>query len=290
MPAVCTTTTSMATRRTSSPIGTQASSRPLSQGSSHLLPQYLLPGSGEEERLRHIEEEPECEAANTHVHKLQCLARSQQSHQGMRIHVLGDDYEEEFGKYIPNAAFECWERKRNQLRGAEGGYGALSPLTPVRSASFARQNFEDTCRIPFKLHLHILDDFRKKVNELLVYNNLRVVTQGDPILMERTVGRVVAMFTAINPFGMQDPRRVECNMYLQEHRTWIPVAWSVMRISENVALAYAKNPGSVDCLMIYIKYEVWREEIRRYIAKAIKHAREEGPSAEVPIQSFYNRY
>jgi hypothetical protein len=84
---------------------------------------------------------------------------------------------------------------------------------PICSASFARQNFEDTCRIPFKLHPRILNDFRKKVNELLVYDNLRVVTQGDPILMERTVGRVVAMFTAINPFGMQDPRRVECDTY-----------------------------------------------------------------------------
>jgi hypothetical protein len=36
--------------------------------------------------------------------------------------------------------------------------------------------------------------------------------------------------------------------------------------------------------------EVWREEIRRYIAKAIKRASEEGPSAEVSVQSFYNRY
>jgi hypothetical protein len=60
--------------RTSSPIGTQASSRPLRRGSSPLLPQYLLPATGEGERLRRIEEEPEHEAANTHVHELQRLA------------------------------------------------------------------------------------------------------------------------------------------------------------------------------------------------------------------------
>jgi hypothetical protein len=84
---------------------------------------------------------------------------------------------------------------------------------PLREFCLARQNFEDTCGIPFKLHPRILDDLRKKVNELLVYDNLRVVTQGDPVLMERTVGRAVATFTAINPFGMQDPRRVECDAY-----------------------------------------------------------------------------
>jgi hypothetical protein len=84
---------------------------------------------------------------------------------------------------------------------------------PLREFCLARQNFEDTCGIPFKLHPRILDDLRKKVNELLVYNNLRVMTQGDPVLMERTVGRAVATFTAINPFGMQDPRRVECDAY-----------------------------------------------------------------------------
>ncbi|KAJ7823932.1 hypothetical protein B0H13DRAFT_2375779 [Mycena leptocephala] len=232
-----------------------------------------LASNGEEERLRRIEEEPEREAANAHVHELQRLAVEDPNDRAKAREYMyaRDDYEEEFGKYIPDATFERWERKRDQL--ATDVARKVAPALrcvvainarPLREFCLARQNFEDTCGIPFKLHPRILDDLRKKVNELLVYDNLRVVTQGDPVLMERT----------------------------------IPVAWSATRISENVALGFwvtlgrrhAKNPGSVDCLMTYIKHEVWREEIRRYIAKAIKRASEEGPSAEVSVQSFYNRY
>ncbi|KAJ7934390.1 hypothetical protein B0H13DRAFT_2305808 [Mycena leptocephala] len=307
MPAVRTTATSKATRRTSSPIGTQASSRPLRRGSSPLLPQYLLPATGEEERLRRIEEEPEREAANAHVHELQRLAVEDPNDRAKAREYMyaRDDYEEEFGKYIPDATFERWERKRDQL--ATDVARKVAPALrcvvainacPLREFCLARQNFEDTCGIPFKLHPRILDDLRKKVNELLVYDNLRVVTQGDPVLMERTVGRAVATFTAINPFGMQDPRRVECDAYLRERRAWFlghARAAGTPTLGDHKFLfqltnEHAKNPGSVDCLMTYIKYEVWREEIRRYIAKAIKRASEEGPSAEVSVQSFYNRY
>ncbi|KAJ7874855.1 hypothetical protein B0H13DRAFT_2348425 [Mycena leptocephala] len=195
MPAVRTTATSKATRCTSSPIGTR------------------------EERPRRIEEEPEREAANAHVHELQCLAVEDHNYRAeVRGCVYVRDDHEEFGKYIHDAAFERWERKRDQL--ATNVAWKVAPALrcvvaintrPLREFCLARQNFEDTCGIPFKLHSRILDDLRKKVNELLVYDNLRVVTQGDPVLMERTVGRAVATFTAINPFGMQDPR---CTNYV----------------------------------------------------------------------------
>ncbi|KAJ7912869.1 hypothetical protein B0H13DRAFT_1874449 [Mycena leptocephala] len=226
MPAVRTTATSKATRRTSSSIGTQASSRPLRRGSSPLLP--------------HRE--------------------SQRSRQAARIHVPGDDYEEEFGKYIPNAAFERWERKRDQL--ATNVARKVAPALrcvvainarPLREFCLARQNFEDTCGIPFKLHPHILDDLRKKVNELLVYNNLRVVTQGGS-----------------RPHGED--------------------GWTGGGNCESVTLGFWVTLRRRVPLRWATTNEVWREEICRYITKAIKSTCEEGPSAEVPIKSFYNRY
>ncbi|KAJ7912882.1 hypothetical protein B0H13DRAFT_2326936 [Mycena leptocephala] len=302
MPAVRTVTISKATRRASSPIATQTSAKRLRRASSPLLPQYLFPPSSEEEHLQRIEEEPDREVANERVCELQRLAAgSPTNHVKVQNYKNEYDYEEMFGKFIPDGAFAHWEETEQEMRENleevfDEAMTTAIHLSPDRLRQFlvGRDNYEAVCGIPFKIHDPIgRRDLEKKLKELAVYDRVKQHSRGDPDLEDKITSRRTCTITAVNPFRLKDPRRLECNTYLRECRAWFlgdntpqpptlgDPQFVVMLTNRDRDLV-----PNADCLGTYIEHEVWHLQIKEYMADAWACARAPAPSFAIPTHFF----
>ncbi|KAJ7863417.1 hypothetical protein B0H13DRAFT_2354182 [Mycena leptocephala] len=289
MPAVRTVTISKATRRASSPIATQTSAKRLRRASSPLLPQYLFPPSSEEEHLQRIEEEPDREVANERVCELQRLAAgSPTNHVKVQNYKNErDDYEEMFGKFTPDGAFADWEETEQEMRENleevfDEAMTTAIHLSPDRLRQFlvGRDNYEAVCGIPFKIHDPIgRRDLEKKLKELAVYDRVKQRSRGDPDLEDK-----------ITSGGL-------CDTYLRECRAWFlgdntpqpptlgDPQFVIMLTNRDRDLV-----PNADCLGTYIEHEVWRLQIKEYMADAWARACAPAPSFAIPTHLFYGHY
>ncbi|KAJ7851450.1 hypothetical protein B0H13DRAFT_1905136 [Mycena leptocephala] len=304
MPAVCTITTSKATRRASSPIAMQTSSKRLRRASSPLLPQYVFPRSSEEEHLQRIEEELDCEAANERVCELQRLAAgSPTNHVKVQNYKNErDDYEELFGKFIPDGAFTHWEETEQEMRENleevfDDTMTTAIHLSPdrLRQLLVGRDNYKAVCGIPFKIHDPISRrDLEKKLKELVVYDRVKQHSRGDPDLEDKITSRWTCTITAVNPFRLN---RLECDTYLRECRAWFlgdntpqPPTLGDPQFVIVLTNRDRELVPNADCLGTYIEHEVWRLQIREYMADTWARARAPAPSFAIPAHLFYGHY
>ncbi|KAJ7834307.1 hypothetical protein B0H13DRAFT_2369962 [Mycena leptocephala] len=307
MPAVRTAVTCKTARRASSPMATQTSSKRLRRASSPLLPQYLFPQSSEEELLRRIEEEPDREMANERVCELQRLAAGSptnytkvQNYKNER-----DDYEEMFGKFMPDRGYARWEKMEREMRENledvfDQAMTTAVHLSPDRLRQFlvSRDNYETVCGIPFKIHDPLgRRDLEKKLKQLTVFDRVKERSEGDPDREEEITSRRTCTITAVNPFSLKDPRRLECDTYLRERRAWFlgdntpqPPTLGDAEFVISLTNKDRDHCPNANCLGTYIDHEVWRLEIKEYMADARARARAPAPSFAIPAHRFYGRY
>ncbi|KAJ6526361.1 hypothetical protein B0H19DRAFT_1275722 [Mycena capillaripes] len=281
------------------------------------------PTTIEKENRRLAEEESECTALNARV----CHLQTQTVKHLKFIHAR-EDYEEIYGKFLPDADNETWHACKDaalaQLYELRNNALFCSPIAnrmPIKTYVDAFDAFLAEFDSSFKIEDKWTSMLASTITVMKRYNRLLERCEGDTDRMEKYVSRCTATFTVINPFGMDDPRRLELDTLhmlclisphpclcsrcrpvrrrleemlrdLGNRRVIKAVTRNDIRFVFTLNNKFADAPHTTNCVKTYIPHQVWREEMRGVGEEAKICAGEPTPAwtmGFIPASMFYGR-
>ncbi|KAJ7192378.1 hypothetical protein GGX14DRAFT_578242 [Mycena pura] len=208
----------------------ERASSPVQRASSPLLPDVVFPPSwlqtpqqARNTRLRHVEEEEERMLMNELVCDLRARA-ARAPHDSVlqkEYEFKREDYEEKFGKFVPDSELAAWFTRRQKeydaLLAIREGIVDLSPFT--NGAKFEEYfKRESAFATEFGLSFKVDDAgaiLETKRRLLQHYTALLKRTNGDICAASRIAGKRL-QFSVINPFKLEDERRRDFDSKLRE--------------------------------------------------------------------------
>ncbi|KAJ7194706.1 hypothetical protein GGX14DRAFT_576154 [Mycena pura] len=283
------------------------SSSPLRRASSPFLPELVLPPTSTQTprqdlntRLRHAEEEQERMIMNEMVCDLQ--AAPDNSVMQQEYVFKRDDYEERFGKFVPDSEHGAWFARRDSEHKALCAWRELIvDLSPFKDGAKLQEYFdkEDAFATEFGITFGADDGndatLQNKRQLLHNYKKLLQRANGDMDVAARIAGRNYIL-NVVNPFQVKDDRRMEFDLKL---RRWAAKLQGVDiatleptfgNIKFRFELANKFETGDERRLHYWCQRRVWAGFIKEEEAAAHQQARLLPPVRRpVSPSTFYGR-
>ncbi|KAJ7156585.1 hypothetical protein C8R43DRAFT_1125770 [Mycena crocata] len=252
--------------------------------SSPLLPDTILPSinsvaAEEEKATRLSEEEDERAILNDQLCQLQVLKDEKPGDDLVQqeFKFLLEDYEEHFGRFIPDSDNAEWHRRK------EVDMRRLVELRQqIAYASIAR-NYDTVAE-----YFNAVHDFKTEFDVVFAP---RDGVNGD-ILRAAEVSRQRWTFSIPNPFIPDDERHLDFHRHLQqrnyEFQNGLSIPWASASTWKFVFFVPPGMSDPYDVIDHYCLRRVLREDIRQEFRKAVQRARlpKVAPHA-IPAGVFY---
>ncbi|KAJ7911690.1 hypothetical protein B0H13DRAFT_1875528 [Mycena leptocephala] len=265
--------------------------KPLPRVSAAFLPPYVVPEvPGERpnaDSLRdmiHENSEGRCIQLNADLCKAHAAAGK----------FLGDDYEDEFGKFVPDKEipeyFARMTRREEYIHSLRDATGACLPRAnraPFQVYFDATDKYLAEFGVKFKINDFwdgLLDKWCKQLAVLK--------------MLDRVCGNDNERRGKINPFKGTDLRRAEFDAFLREYFALfldeknldIGPTLDKAKFKFSIPNKWYENPLDKHCLEVFCQHEIWRAEIKAAIAEAWIHSLTRASAATVPAASFYAEF